>query len=88
MGTTYEYTYEYEVTDTNKQHRNPGSNLGSYAQRTTGQNQTHYGIAAAHTNRTNMMDSLANLQHDRIWHKLYDPLNADKATHDAEIQVC
>lgn len=84
MGTTYDYTYEYEVTDTNRHHRATG---GNYNQRSTG-HQAHYGVSVPHTNRTDMMDSLANLQHDRIWHKLYDPLDLNKATHDVEIQVC
>jgi hypothetical protein len=84
MGTTYEYTYDYEVTDTNKHNRSYGANAGNYSQRTTG----HHGISVPQPNRTSMMDSLANLQHDRIWHKLYDPLDMNKATHEAEIQVC
>ncbi|CAF3820505.1 unnamed protein product [Rotaria sordida] len=85
MGTTYDYTYEYEVTDTNRHHRNTGGNAGHYTQRTVGQ-QPHYGASLPHASRTDMMDSLANLQHDRIWHKLYDPVDADKATHETEIQ--
>ncbi len=86
MGTTYEYTYEYEVTDTNKHHRNTGDNYGNYTQRTTGQ-QTNYGLNAPHTSRASGMDALANLQHDRIWHKLYDPQELDKTAHEAQIQV-
>jgi hypothetical protein len=84
MGTTYEYTYEYEVTDTNKHRRNTNDN---FSQRAIG-HQSNYGISAPYTNRTNMVDPLANLQHDRIWHKLYDPLELDKAAHETEIQVC
>jgi hypothetical protein len=76
MGTTYEYTYEYEVTDTNKHNRTGGN----YAHRSTG-HPSQYGV------RTNPVDPLANLQHDRIWHKLYDPLDMDKAIHETEIQV-
>jgi hypothetical protein len=87
MGTTYEYTYDYEVTDTNKHHRNPNENLRNYAQRTTG-HRSNYGISVPQPNRTSMMDSLANLQHDRIWHKLYDPLELNKLSHETEIQVC
>ena len=83
MGTTYEYTYEYEVTDSNKHGR---SNAGNYTQRTAG-TQSHYGSTVASSSRTNLMDPLANLQHDRIWHKLYDPLDVDKANHEVEIQV-
>ena len=82
MGTTYEYTYEYEVTDTNKHHRNVNDN-----QRTTGYH-TNTGIAPAHTSRSSTMDALAALQHDRIWHKLYDPQELDRVNHEAEIQVC
>ncbi|CAF1194818.1 unnamed protein product, partial [Didymodactylos carnosus] len=37
------------------------------------------------TNRS-ANDPLANLQHDRIWHKLYDPSHQDKANHETEIQ--
>lgn len=88
MGTTYEYTYEYEVTDTNKHHRNANDNSGMYTQRTLG-HQSNYGTAApAHTSRSSTMDALQNLQHDRIWHKLYDPSELDKVAHEAEIQVC
>jgi hypothetical protein len=82
MGTTYEYNYEYEVGDNNKHHRNPNDKSSHYHQR------THHGVAPAHASRTNMMDSLAALQHDRIWHKLYDPLELDKTAHETEIQVC
>ena len=87
MGTTYEYTYEYEVTDTNKHHRNANDTTGHYTQRSTGY-PTNNGVAAAHTSRSSTMDALAALQHDRIWHKLYDPLELDRLNHDAEIQVC
>lgn len=83
MGTTYDYTYEYETTDASKHHRNLG---GNYNSRVTG-HQQHYGISVPHTGRTDMMDALANLQRDRIWHKLYDPLDMNKASHEAEIQV-
>jgi hypothetical protein len=81
MGTTYEYAYDYEAADNNKHHRNPNDSSVHYNQR------THHGISAPHTSRTNMMDSLAALQHDRIWHKLYDPLELDKSAHETEIQV-
>jgi hypothetical protein len=86
MGTTYEYTYEYEVTDTNKHNRSMGGHAGNYAHRTTG-HPSNYGVPGAYGNRINPVDPLANLQKDRIWHKLYDPLDMDKATHEAEIQV-
>jgi len=82
MGTTYEYTYEYEVTDTNKHHRNTNENIGDYTQR------TNYGVTAPYRSRESTLDSLANLQHDRIWHKLYDPSELDKVAHETEIQVC
>ncbi|CAF2522135.1 unnamed protein product [Rotaria sp. Silwood2] len=85
MGTTYDYTYEYEVTDTNRHHRTTGGNGGNYTQRAVG-HQPHYGVSLPHASRTDMMDSLANLQHDRIWHKLYDPLDMNKTTHETEIQ--
>lgn len=86
MGTTYEYTYEYEVTDTNKHHRNANDTMGHHTQRATGY-PTNNAVAAAHTSRSSTMDALAALQHDRIWHKLYDPLELDRVNHDAEIQV-
>ncbi|CAF3375578.1 unnamed protein product [Rotaria sp. Silwood1] len=85
MGTTYDYTYEYEVTDKNRHHRTTGGNAEHYTQRAVG-HQPHYGVSLPHASRTDMMDSLANLQHDRIWHKLYDPLDMHKATHETEIQ--
>lgn len=87
MGTTYEYTYEYEVTDTNKHHRNANGTTGAYTQRATGY-PTNTAVAPAHTSRSSTMDALAALQHDRIWHKLYDPLELDRVNHEAEIQVC
>ncbi|CAF0830802.1 unnamed protein product [Rotaria sp. Silwood1] len=86
MGTTYDYTYEYEVTDKNRHHRTTGGNAEHYTQRAVG-HQPHYGVSLPHASRTDMMDSLANLQHDRIWHKLYDPLDMHKATHETEIQI-
>ena len=82
MGTTYEYNYEYDVADNNK-NRSHNETTGHFPQRTT-----QHGVTAAHTSRTNVLDSLAALQHDRIWHKLYDPLELDKTAHEAEIQVC
>jgi hypothetical protein len=82
MGTTYEYTYEYEVTDSNKQHRNTGAE----SQRTGG-NRTNYTGSTTLWNRP-AMDPLMNLQHDKIWNKLYDPLNTEKASQEAEVQVC
>jgi hypothetical protein len=86
MGTTYEYIYEYEVTDANKHYRRTNDNIGNYAQRT--RYQTNYGTSLPRVSRSNAMDSLANLQHDRIWHKLYDPLELNKTAHEAAIQVC
>ncbi|CAF3646864.1 unnamed protein product [Adineta steineri] len=89
MGTTYEYTYEYNVADSNKNHRahagNTGGNpnTGHSTQRTAGQQQSNFGSTS---HRTNNNDPLVNLQHDRIWNKLYDPLNQDKSAHGAEIQ--
>lgn len=84
MATTYDYTYEYEVTDTNKNNRSNAA--GHYTHRNAGP-QSHYGLTAPPSSRTNPLDPLANLQHDRIWHKLYDPLSMDKASHEVEIQV-
>ncbi len=81
MGTTYEYTYEYEVSDSNKHARSTGGNTGSHSHRTTGH---HSNFGTSHAN----MDPLINLQHDRIWNKLYDPLNIDKASQETETQVC
>ena len=86
METTYDYTYEYEVTDTGKHHRTTGRNAGNYSHRTI-ERQQNYGTSVPYTGRTNMMDTLANLQHDRIWHKLYDPVDIKKTIHDTEIQV-
>jgi hypothetical protein len=86
MGTTYEYNYDYEVTDSKKQSRST-ANTGSRTQRPVGQ-QPNYGIPHAALSRSGIMDPLANLQHDRIWNKLYDPLNTDKTQNDAEVQVC
>jgi hypothetical protein len=82
MGTTYEYTYEYEVTDPKKNNRGAG-NTARRTQRTTGQQSSH---ATSHStlNRPANMDPLVNLQHDRIWNKLYDPLNLDKGPQDTE----
>ena len=80
MATTYDYTYEYEVTDSNKNNR---SNAAGHHT-----NRNAYGLTVPPSSRTNPSDPLANLQHDRIWHKLYDPLSTDKASHEVEIQVC
>ena len=85
MGTTYEYTYEYEVTDANK-HGRSNATAGNYSQRTAGLH-SNYGNALSLPVRPNVTDPLANLQHDRIWHKLYDPLGAEKALQEVEIQV-
>jgi hypothetical protein len=78
MGTTYEYNYDYEVTDSKKNNPNPGTRS---TQRTTGQ-QSNY--AGSYAPRSSNMDPMVNLQHDRIWHKLYDPLNTDKSPHETE----
>jgi hypothetical protein len=85
MGTTYEYTYEYEVSDTNKRNR-VNATGGNYTHRSTG-HQSQYNTIVPPSGRTNPTDPLANLQNDRIWHKLYDPLDVGKATHDIEVQV-
>ena len=85
MGTTYEYTYDYEVNDSHKHTRNQPGNTNNYPQRTAGQ-QSNYTHSTA--NRSSNMDPLVNLQHDRIWHKLYDPPNTDKSPHETEVQVC
>lgn len=87
MGTTYEYTYEYEVADSNKHPRNTAGNTGSQSHRTTG-NHSNHGTSHATLNRPANMDPLVNLQHDRIWNKLYDPLNIDKGPGETEAQVC
>jgi len=86
MGTTYEYTYEYDVADSNKQNRNTG-NTGTNAQRNTG-HPSSYATSHSTFTRSSNMDPLVNLQHDRIWNKLYDPLNTEKTPHETEIQVC
>ena len=87
MGTTYEYTYDYDVKDSkgggggnNNNTRNPGNRT----QRTAGHQSNHSSHAPLHRPG---MDPLVNLQHDRIWNKLYDPQNMDKSGHEAEAQV-
>lgn len=85
MGSNYDYTYDYEVNDSNKSNRNT-RNAGQQGQRTA-RNQSNYAAPHSTFGRSNNMDSLANLQHDRIWHKLYDPLEMDKASHENEAQV-
>jgi hypothetical protein len=87
MATRYEYTYEYEITNPDKNNRTSVGNPGNYTQRTVGQ-PSHSRVPAPHTSRSDMVDPLVNLQHDRIWNKLYDPISMDKQTHDIEIQVC
>ncbi|CAF0879530.1 unnamed protein product [Rotaria sp. Silwood1] len=85
MGSNYDYTYEHEVTDSNKHHRTTRDNTGRHNQRTTG-NQSSYAPSHSTFSRSNNMDPLANLQNDRIWHKLYDPPDTDKTTHENEVQ--
>jgi hypothetical protein len=87
MATRYEYTYEYEITDPDKYNRTSDVNAGYYTQRTVGQ-PSYSRVPAPHTSRSDMADPLVNLQHDRIWNKLYDPISMDKQIHDIEIQVC
>ena len=85
MSTTYDYVYEYDVTDSNRNHRAPGG----YSQKNPTQQQSTYHPPAASTfGRSNNMDPLVNLQHDRIWTKLYDPASVDKANTETEAQVC
>lgn len=90
MGTTYDYSYDYNVRDSNKTHRSHANaprgtenTTGQHTQRTTG----HHSLPGASFNRSSNVDPLLNLQHDRIWNKLYDPIGTDKATHGTEIQV-
>jgi hypothetical protein len=84
MGTTYEYTYDYDMNDSNKHNRNTG-NTGGNTQRTAGHQSTH---STAHSMRgPSNMDPLVALQKDRIWTKLYDPQNTDKSSHETEVQV-
>ncbi|CAF1223759.1 unnamed protein product, partial [Adineta steineri] len=86
MGTTYKYTYEYEVQDPTKHTRTTGgNNPGNSTQRSVAPT-THLGVGHAHTSRSNPNDPLANLQHDPIWNKLYDPSNMNQAAHNADIQ--
>ena len=87
MGTTYEYTYEYEVGDSNKHQRTNNESSNHFTQRSLGY-QPNHGGPAPQPSRSNMMDSLVNLQHDRIWNKLYDPTELSKTAHETEIQVC
>jgi hypothetical protein len=84
MGTTYEYTYEYEVADSNKHNRATGGNT----HRTTGHQSSHGASNSTVSRPSNNMDPLVNLQHDRIWHKLYDPIGSDKTSIETEAQVC
>jgi hypothetical protein len=86
MGTTYEYTYDYDVKDSNKNNRSTG-NTGGNTQRTAG-NQSNYSTNRSAISRPSNMDPLVNLQKDRIWHKLYDPPNTDKTPQETESQVC
>lgn len=87
MGSNYDYTYDYDVTDPNKNNRTARNNPGNYTQRTAG-NQSNYASTHSTFGRSSNMDPLTNLQHDRIWHKLYDPLEADKSSIESEAQVC
>lgn len=84
MATTYEYTYDYDVQDS-KGGNNNNRNQGNRTQRTAGHQSNHSSHAPLH--RPSGMDPLFNLQHDRIWNKLYDPLNTDKSGHETEAQV-
>ncbi|CAF2393568.1 unnamed protein product [Rotaria sp. Silwood2] len=86
MGSNYDYTYEYELTDSNKHNRTNRDNTGRHTQRTAG-NQPNLTAAHSTFSRSSNMDPLVNLQHDRIWHKLYDPPEADKTTHENEVQI-
>ncbi|CAF3838511.1 unnamed protein product [Rotaria sordida] len=85
MGSNYDYTYEYEVTDSNKHNRTSRHNTGRQNQRTTG-NQSNYATSHSTFGRSSNMDPLTNLQNDRIWNKLYDPSQIDKTAHENEIQ--
>lgn len=89
MGSNYDYTYDYDVNNSNKQNRTARSNntAGNYTHRTAG-NQSNYAPSSSTFGRASNMDPLVNLQHDRIWHKLYDPTEIDKSANEAEAQVC
>ena len=92
MSTTYDYVYDYEGNDSNRNNRKTGATGGSYNQNPA-RNQVNYHSTTTagtipYSNRLNNMDPLVNLQHDRIWHKLYDPQDSDKVSQDAENQVC
>ena len=82
MGTTYDYVYEYDVTDSNRNNRSQKNPTQSFQQ------STYHPPAASTFGRANNMDPLVNLQHDRIWTKLYDPQGADKVNNETEAQVC
>lgn len=87
MGTTYEYTYEYDVQDSKHHNSNNNSrNPGNRTQRTAG-HQSNHSSSHAPLNRPSGMDPLVNLQHDRIWHKLYDLPNTEKNSNETEAQV-
>jgi len=85
MGSTYEYVYEYEVPSNTRTQRTTGATGTSYQQRSAVQ-QPVYHQTASTFGRSNNMDPLVNLQHDRIWHKLYDPIGSDKASNETEAQ--
>ncbi|CAF1953415.1 unnamed protein product [Rotaria magnacalcarata] len=85
MGSNYDYTYDYEVNDSHKHSRTARDNTGQHGQRTA-RNQSNYAANHSTFSRANNMDTLANFQHDRIWHKLYDPLETDKTSQDNEVQ--
>jgi hypothetical protein len=83
MGTVYEYVYEYDVPVTTRNQRS--TIVTEVYNQHPSTRQTIYNNTTS--SRTNAADPLSNMQHDRIWQKLYDPLDSDKASHDAEVQV-
>ena len=47
----------------------------------------HRAVGPAATFSAPGMDPLQSIQHDRIWNRLYDPVDPSKITHEAEVQV-
>lgn len=50
-------------------------------------NRAYHAPIVPPSSRSNPLDPLVNLQHDRIWSKLYDPNDIERLTHQTEIQV-
>lgn len=87
MSTTYDYSYDYDVDHSNRNTRKTTNN-NQPSNRYSNNHQTNPAVSTTtYSDRLNNMDPLVNLQHDRIWNKLYDPVDSDRIAHDAEAQV-